>query len=113
MALNHPDWIGTVPQIAQVIVIPPEFPTSNELEVVWMETRRTPNTTRWKRSYYLPAQRRQTTTTAHVNEILLYNFVLNAKRQTLKKVTSDELKRLYAELAEQQWNIHPEKRTKL
>ena len=108
VALNHPEWVGTVPQIAKVTRLP-NFEDSKLVEISWLDGKREKKPLLERTlvpSKYAP-------TTVHVDNIILYNFELNQKARTLKKVTREELKRQYDELKNGEWKdaiLHPKKR---
>ena len=98
MALNHPDWVGTIPQIAQVTRLS-NFEVSKVIEVAWLDGKQD------KRPLMARSMQpsKHTPTTVHLDNILLYNFELNERAKTLKKATREELKRQYATLRDSDW----------
>ena len=40
VAVNHPEWVGSVPQIGTVVRIPDHLADTREVEIVWMEHER-------------------------------------------------------------------------
>lgn len=92
VALNHPRWVGTVPQIAMVTRLP-NFDVSKEIEILWLDGKQQKKPL-LQRSL-MPSK--HPITTVHIENVLLYNFELNHQAQTLKKATREELKRQYDE----------------
>ncbi len=101
VAVNHPDWVGTVPQIARVVGLPSDLNEKQDVEISWLEHKRSCKTAIWLRGFE-PSKRPNTT--VHLDNILLYNFELNTHAQTLKKPTRDKLRTLYDELREGEWS---------
>ena len=98
VALNHPRHVGTVPQIAKVTELP-NFTESKIIGIEWLDTKSSKRP-RMERSL-VPSKHPKTN--AHIDDIILYNFQLNKITSTLKKVTREELKRLYDDLKETEW----------
>ena len=71
VALNHPDWVGTIPQTAKVT----RLPNSKESKVIEVPGKRD------KR----PLMERTLQPSIHLDNILLYNFELNKRAKALKK----------------------------
>lgn len=97
IAVNHPQWAGTVPQIGKVTKLPR---SEGVIEMSWLECKRSKKPLLERTlipSTYPP-------TTIHIDDVLLYNFELNAKAHTLKKTTREELKRQYDELKNNEWS---------
>lgn len=101
MAVNHPDWVGTVPQVAKVIKLPTNLTEESDIEIAWLDQERAPKKPIWKRGFNFPSK--FANTTVSVNEILLYDFELNPRGKTLRKRTREELEQIYDELREGQW----------
>lgn len=102
VAVNHPDWVGSVPQIATVVKVPDNYAESLEVDITWLEhDRGSSKKAIWLRSF---RQSHLQPTTIHIDNILLYNFELNPKGQTLRKTTRDELQRLYNDLKSGEWS---------
>ena len=97
VAVNHPQWVGTVPQIGRVTKLPQADET---IEMSWLECKRSKKPLLERT--LIPSTHPQTT--VHIHDILLYNFELNPKAHTLKKVTREELKRRYDELKSNEWS---------
>ena len=97
VAVNHPQWVGTVPQIGKVTKLPQ---SEGIIEMSWLDCKRSkkPLLERTLISSTHPP------TTIHIQNILLYNFELNPKAHTLKKTTREELKRQYDELKNNEWS---------
>ena len=49
MAVNHPDWVGTVPQVAKVIKLPTELTEDSDVDIAWLDQERAPKKLMWKR----------------------------------------------------------------
>jgi len=94
VAVNHLEWVGSVPQIVTIVMILTETP---EVEVAWMEHERSFKKVTWLPSFWQSQLPR--TTTILDNILLLYNFRLNPRGQTLH-----EKKTIYSELREGEWN---------
>ena len=101
VAVNHPEWVGSVPQIATVMRIPDDFAETPEVEIAWLEHDRGAKKATWLRSF---RKSKRPNTMIHIDNILLYNFELNPKGQTLRKTTREELKTIYEELREGEWS---------
>ena len=101
VAVNHPDWVGSVPQIATVARIPNDLEETPEVEITWLEHDRDTKKATWLRSF---RRSKRPNATIHIDNILLYNFELNPKGQTLRKTTREELKTIYEELREGEWS---------
>ena len=101
VAVNHPDWVGSVPQIATVARIPNDLEETPEVEITWLEHDRGTKKATWLRSF---RRSKRPNATIHIDNILLYNFELNPKGQTLRKTTREELKTIYEELREGEWS---------
>lgn len=101
MAVNHPDWVGTVPQVAKVIKLPTDLTEESDVEIAWLDQERASKKPIWKRGFNFPSK--FANTTVNVNEILLYDFELNPRGKTLRKRTREELEQIYDELREGQW----------
>jgi len=101
VAVNHPDWVGTVPQIATVVKIPDDLTETPEVEIAWMDHERSSKKATWLRSF---RESNLPHSTISLDNILLYNFELNQRGQTLRKTTREELQTIYAELKEGEWS---------
>ena len=99
VAVNHPEWVGSVPQIGTVVRIPDA--DTPEVEIAWMEHERSSKKATWLRSF---RQSKRPHTTISLDNILLYNFELNQRGQTLRKTTREELQTIYGELKEGEWS---------
>ena len=97
VAVNHPQWVGTVPQIGKVT----KLPKAGEgiFEMPWLESKRSSKSLLQRT--LVPSK--APPTCMHVNNVLLYNFQLNKQAQTLRKTTREELKRQYDELKNGEW----------
>ena len=51
VAVNHPDWVGTVPQIATVVKIPDDRTETPEVDIAWMDHERSSKKATWLRSF--------------------------------------------------------------
>ena len=98
VAVNHPQWVGTVPQVGKVTKL--TKPGEELIEMSWLHSKRSkkPLMERTLVPSTCPP------TAIHINNVLLYNFELNRKAQTLKKTTREELKRQYDELKHNEWS---------
>ena len=101
MAVNHPDWVGTVPQVAKVIKLPTELTEDSNVDIALLDLERTPKKPIWKQGFNFPSK--FANTTANIKEILLYDSELNPRGKTLRKRTREELEQIYNELREGQW----------
>ena len=102
VAVNHPDWVGSVPQIATVTRIPNDLEETPEVEITWLEHDRGTKKATWLCSF---RRSKRPNATIHIDNIILYNFELNPKGQTLRKTTREELKTIYEELREGEWSF--------
>ena len=97
VAVNHPSWVGTIPQIAQVVSVSYEPSLDTKVEIKWFEEERAPHKPR--------RQQRYTQSTKYANSyvtlrnILLYDIELNRTG----KGTWNELKKLYSDLKDGDW----------
>ena len=82
VAVNHPEWVGSVPQIATVMRIPDDLAETSEVEITWLEHDRGAKKATWLRSF---RKSKRPNTMIHIDNILLYNFELTPKGQTLHK----------------------------
>ena len=51
VAVNHPDWVGTVPQIATVVKIPDDLTETPEVDIAWMDHERSSKKATWLQSF--------------------------------------------------------------
>ena len=97
VAVNHPDWVGTVPQIAKVMEVSTD---RSKARISWLDHERAPHKPIWMRGF---RPSKYPDTFIDLNNILLYDFELNQKAKTLKKATREELQQIYSELREGEW----------
>ena len=100
VAVNHPSWVGTIPQIAQVVSVPYEPSLDTQVEIQWFDEERAPHKPRRRRRYMQSTKYGNSYIT--LRNILLYDIELN-RTGTLKKVTWNELEKIYSELKEGDW----------
>ena len=102
VAVDHPSWVGTIPQIAKIVSIPPEPSLDTCVEIGWFDEKSgTSYRDRWHRQFVYPSKN-YGNTYIPIRNIILYDFELN-RTGTLKKATREELKRKYQELKETVW----------
>ena len=99
IAVNHPQWIGEVPQIA---IVESVITLSSTLTITisWMDQERAPHKPRWLRTWHKSSKFPQTT--INVSNILLYDITLTNKG-ALKKVTREYLQKEYIALQDTEW----------
>ncbi len=99
VAVNHREWVESVPQIARVVEVKDSV---SNVKVAWLEhDAGSSKKATWLRSF---RQSKLPQTTIHTDNILLYNFELNPRGQTLRKTTREELSLLYDELRDGEWS---------
>ena len=101
VAVNHPDWVGTVPQIATVVKIPDDRTETPEVDITWIDHERSSKIATWLRSF---RESKLPHSTISLDNILLYNFELNQRGQTLRKTTREESQTIYGELKKGEWS---------
>ena len=99
VAVNHPQWIGEVPQIAVVESVLTQSSTLT-ITISWMDQERAPHKPRWLRTWHKSSKFPQTT--IDVSNVLLYDIILTNKG-ALKKVTREYLQKEYIDLQEGEW----------
>ena len=75
VAVNHPSWVGTIPQIAQVVSVPSEPSLDTQVEIQWFEEERAPHKPRRRRCYTQSTKYANSYVT--LRNILLYDIELN------------------------------------
>ena len=78
VAVNHPDMVGTIPQIARVENIPSDISMNSVINIQWYDQERAPKKSKWRRGFCLSSRY----STISVSDILLYDFEFNSNKQT-------------------------------
>lgn len=92
VAVNHPSWVGTIPQIAQVVSVPYEPFLDTKVEIKWFDEERAPHKPRRRQRYTQSTKYANSYVT--LRNILLYDIELNRSG----KGTRNELEKLYSDL---------------
>ncbi len=94
VAVNSTDWpwVNAVPPIGRVLSV---VPARDKATVAWLDLERASKKPIWKRGL---KKSKRPPSCIDIADIVLYQFELNPKGQTLRKATREELQRIFSSL---------------